>query len=400
MSAVVETFELTKEFHHPFFTWLVRARAVMDLNLSVGRGEVFGLLGPNGSGKTTTIKLMLGLLFPSRGQVAVFGKRPEDQQVKELVGFLPEESYLYRFLDAEETLDFYGRLFGLPRSERRRRTQALLEMVGLWRERHRPVAEFSKGMQRRIGIAQSLINDPELLILDEPTTGLDPIGTSEIKGLIQTLKDKGKTVIISSHLLADMEDVCDRVGILYGGRLRACGTIGELLHEKRLVQITAEMDDATVAEVTALIRRRRGEGARIDVSPPMQRLEDFFLHVVEDARSRKMETSGVDRSSGNLDFMTRAPEQGRDLIQRLAQSDTDGAAAGVEPEQDSRLVSPEPVGRKSVLESLARGAAEAEAPAAVREPRDRQEDGQDAGQKTGQEADRGLLDKLVDGDGD
>ena len=146
MSAVVETFELTKEFHHPFFTWLVRARAVMDLSLSIGRGEVFGLLGPNGSGKTTTIKLLLGLIFPSRGQVAIFGKRPEDQQVKELIGFLPEESYLYRFLDAQETLDFYGRLFGLPASERKRRTRALLDTGGVWLERRRPVGEFSKRM--------------------------------------------------------------------------------------------------------------------------------------------------------------------------------------------------------------------------------------------------------------
>jgi len=188
-----------------------------------------------------------------------------------------------------------------------------------------------------------------------------------------------------------MEDVCDRVAILYGGRLRACGTIGELLHEKNLVQITAEMDEATVGEVTTLIRKRRGEGARIDVSPPMQRLENFFLRVVDDARAQRMETSGVDQSSGEFDFMTSAGEQGSDLIRKLARADEDDARVDLQIEHDSRLVTSEPADRKQVLESLVRAEDEAGQPSPAAPSRIQQHE---------PEANRGLLDKLVDGDKD
>jgi ABC-2 type transport system ATP-binding protein len=229
---IIQTHALTKHFKHPFFVWQIRARALTNLNLNIERGEIFGLLGPNGSGKSTTIKLLLGMLWPTTGEIAVFNRRPRDLYVKRRLGYLPEETNLYRFLNAEETLDFYARLFQIPRRERRRRVEALLDLTGLRHARSRPLGEFSKGMQRRIGLAQALINDPELVILDEPTSGLDPLGIREIKNLILELKAKKKTVLLSSHLLDDVEDICDRVAILYGGKVRAEGTVESLLRDE------------------------------------------------------------------------------------------------------------------------------------------------------------------------
>ncbi|MFP6907639.1 MAG: ABC transporter ATP-binding protein, partial [Verrucomicrobiota bacterium] len=202
-----------------------RAKAVNGIDFEVKRGEVFGLLGPNGSGKSTTIKMLLGLLHPTRGKIQVLGKPPRDVQSKVRIGYLPEESYLYPYLTARETLDFYGRLFDLSGPERKQRIDQLLEMVGLQHTGRRTIKEFSKGMARRIGLAQALINNPEIVILDEPTSGLDPIGTRQVKDLIQTLAERGKTVFLSSHLLADVEDVCDRIAILYAGQVQAEGSI-------------------------------------------------------------------------------------------------------------------------------------------------------------------------------
>ena len=219
---IVEASGLTKVFRD--FWRRPRVRAVDSIAFEIRRGEIFGLLGPNGSGKSTTIKMILGLLHKTSGRLSVFGRAPDDVAVKKHIGFLPEESYLYRFLDARETLDYYGKLFGLEASVRKRRTDELLQMVGLERVAHRPIGEYSKGMMRRIGIAQALVNDPEFLILDEPTSGLDPLGTRQVKDLLLDLKARGKTILLSSHLLADVEDVCDRMVILYGGKVRAEGT--------------------------------------------------------------------------------------------------------------------------------------------------------------------------------
>jgi len=212
MEYAVETFSLTKIFSD----WWGRANviAVDNLNLQIHYNEVFGLLGPNGSGKTTTLKILLGLLYPTKGKTAVLGGDSSNTKISARIGFLPEESYLYRYLNARETLDFYGRLFSLPSKVRKMRTEALLDMVGLKAVANRPVGTYSKGMARRIGLAQALINDPDLLMLDEPTTGLDPIGTRQIKDLILQLAKRGKTVLLCSHLLADVEDVCDRIAIL------------------------------------------------------------------------------------------------------------------------------------------------------------------------------------------
>ncbi|NQT93022.1 MAG: ABC transporter ATP-binding protein, partial [Lentisphaerae bacterium] len=214
---VVEIRELTKVFRD--FWRRPKVRAVDGLNLDIMPGEIFGLLGPNGSGKTTTLKILLGLLFPTSGSLLVFNHSPRDVQTKSRIGYLPEESYLYKYLTPRETLDFYGKLFNIGRRERKRRIDELLEMVDLADAAHRVVGEFSKGMARRVGLAQALINDPELVILDEPTSGLDPIGCRQVKDLMLALAQRGKTIILSSHLLADVEDVCDRIAILYKGKV-------------------------------------------------------------------------------------------------------------------------------------------------------------------------------------
>src|SRR6202167_5330951 len=220
---VVSVRGLTKVFKD--FWNRPKARAVDYVDFEVRRGEVFGLLGPNGSGKSSTVKWLLGLLNPTRGHIEVFGHSPRHVQTKSRIGYLPEESYLYRYLNSREPLDFFGSLFHLSRGERGNRAGKLLEMVGLSQVHTRSVGEFSKGMQRRIGLAQALINDPDLVILDEPTAGMDPIGCREVKDLILALARRGKTVILSSHLLSDVEDVCDRVVIYYGGRIHAVGAL-------------------------------------------------------------------------------------------------------------------------------------------------------------------------------
>src|SRR5881409_2476271 len=233
---VVSVRGLTKVFKD--FWGRPKARAVDNVDFEVRRGEVFGLLGPNGSGKSTTVKLLLGLLYPTKGHIEVFGHSSRHVATKSRIGYLPEESYLYRYLNSQETLNFFGNLFSLPRGERRNRAEQLLDMVGLAQSRTRAVGEFSKGMQRRIGLAQALINDPDLIILDEPTAGLDPIDCREIKDLILALARRGKTVILSSHLLADVEDVCDRVVIYYGGKIQALGRLKDLLANPEAIQIT------------------------------------------------------------------------------------------------------------------------------------------------------------------
>ncbi|GAB4154942.1 MAG: ABC transporter ATP-binding protein [Planctomycetota bacterium] len=254
-------------------------RALKGISLEIVRGEVFGLLGPNGSGKTTTIKILLGLLFPTSGRCTIFGAPPDDVATKRRIGFLPEESYLYRFLNARETLDFYGSLSGVPRKERRERAEKLIESVGLTEAAGRPLRGYSKGMARRIGLAASLIGDPELVILDEPTSGLDPIGTREIKDLIIDLRKQGKTVLLCSHLLADVEDVCDRIAILAKGEVAASGSVGELLTSSdRIELLIDEMNDEEIGRVAAFVQGMNKQF--YGTTKPRRKLEDLFLEVV------------------------------------------------------------------------------------------------------------------------
>ncbi|MHC4643036.1 MAG: ABC transporter ATP-binding protein [Planctomycetota bacterium] len=299
MEYAVETFSLTKIFSD----WWGRDKvyAVDNLSLQIRYNEVFGLLGPNGSGKTTTLKLLLGLLHPTKGKAAVLGGDGADPKINTRIGFLPEESYLYRYLNARETLDFYGRLFGLPSKVRKLRIEALLDMVGLKAVANRPVGTFSKGMTRRIGLAQALINDPDLLILDEPTTGLDPIGTRQIKDLILELAKRGKTILLSSHLLADVEDVCDRISILYGGKIQAEGQVRDLLLQTNKMQITTDtLSDNAVERIKQLVKE---EHADCEVTSPMEKLETFFIKTVEDAQQQAQPTSGAVSTTDISDFL-------------------------------------------------------------------------------------------------
>jgi ABC-2 type transport system ATP-binding protein len=280
---IIETRNLSKVYRD--FWGRQKVRALKSLDIDVRQGEVFGLLGPNGSGKTTTIKLLLGLLFPSSGEAVVFGRDASDVKKNERIGFLPEESYLYRFLNAEETLDFYGRLFDMPQSVRAQRVDELIKMVGLDWARRRQLKEYSKGMTRRIGLAQALINDPDLIILDEPTTGLDPIGTREMKDLILKLKGEGKTVLMCSHLLADVEDVCDRIAILHQGELKELGRVDSLLKVRDVTQIRATgLSDEAQEEIRKVIEKHGGETMAIE--NPRTTLEELFLSIVKDSEAR------------------------------------------------------------------------------------------------------------------
>jgi ABC-2 type transport system ATP-binding protein len=280
---VVETRALSKVYRD--FWGRPKVHALKALDLEIKQGEVFGLLGPNGSGKTTTLKLLLGLLFPTDGRAVVLGKDATDVEKNRRIGYLPEESYLYRFLNAEETLDFYGRLFGIPHDLLRERIDELIKLVRLEPARKRQLKEYSKGMTRRIGLAQALINEPELILLDEPTSGLDPIGTREMKDMILRLRDQGKTVVMCSHLLADVQDVCDRIAILHQGELKELGRVDSLLTVADVTQIRGKrLSRECIAEIRQVIERHNGE--LLGVENPTTTLEELFLSIVLDSEAR------------------------------------------------------------------------------------------------------------------
>ncbi|MEW6301971.1 MAG: ABC transporter ATP-binding protein [Verrucomicrobiota bacterium] len=326
---VVSVRGLTKTFKD--FWGRPKARAVDNVDFQVRRGEVFGLLGPNGSGKSTTVKMLLGLLNPTKGYIEVFNHSPRHVATKSRIGYLPEESYLYRYLTSTETLEFFGNLFELSPADRRQRIDQLIEMVGLTQAKQRLVGEFSKGMQRRIGLAQALINDPDLVILDEPTSGLDPIGCREVKDLIIALARRGKTVILSSHLLADVEDVCDRVVIYYGGKIHAQGTLKELLTTPDTVRITSPMlPRETMEKVLEIIRRDLGsEDVRID--NPTQNLESYFLGVVQRARQSAATTSGATSGARVAAYLRGEAEASANQGERVLERLTLPAAAPQQP---------------------------------------------------------------------
>ncbi|MSR32077.1 MAG: ABC transporter ATP-binding protein [Gemmataceae bacterium] len=281
---IVETRKLTKVYRD--FWGRQKHTALKALNLEIRKGEIFGLLGPNGSGKTTTIKLLLGLLFPTDGEAFVFGKPAADVTKNEKIGYLPEESYLYRFLNAEETLDFYGRLFNLDAQTRNTRARDWIERVGLGSNRKRILKEYSKGMRQRIGLAQAMINDPDLVILDEPTSGLDPLGARWMKNLIAELREQGKTVIMCSHRLEDVQDICDRIAILNQGELQAYGDVKELLQDVNRLELRAsgvQINDSLRQELEEVVKRH---GGKVDsMGHPTTTLEDYFLRIVEESKA-------------------------------------------------------------------------------------------------------------------
>jgi ABC-2 type transport system ATP-binding protein len=350
---VVAVRGLTKVFKD--FWGRPKARAVDNVDFEVRRGEVFGLLGPNGSGKSTTVKMLLGLLYPTRGHIEVFAHSPRHVATKARIGYLPEESYLYRYLNSHETLDFFGKLFSLPPGERRNRAEQLLEMVGLTQTRTRSVGEFSKGMQRRIGLAQALINDPDLVILDEPTSGLDPVGCREVKDLILALAGRGKTVLLSSHLLADVEDVCDRVVIYYGGRIQAMGRLNDLLAKPDTVRITLPpLPRESMEQILKIIRQDVAED-RVKIDNPTQNLESYFLEVVRQARERAAETSGATAGHRVAAYL-RGEGAERPSADKALERLTLPAPARPAPEEEPGSSPPEPPVDEAKLAALAQAA--------------------------------------------
>lgn len=302
----VETIELTKDYFVGF--WRKRARRALDhLNLRVEPGEIFGLLGPNGAGKTTTLKLLHRLIFPTSGTATLLGKSIQDVSVHARIGYLPENPYFYDHLTAEEFLNYAGELFNLPVSERRSRVKLLLDRVGLAESQKIPLRRFSKGMVQRVGIAQALVNDPELIFLDEPMSGLDPLGRREVRNLILELREEGKTVFFSTHILSDAEALCDRVAILHRGQLQGCGGLREILSlgitstevvvenpqagalkelkpyatstvrtgERVRLEITSESDIPAVLDLCL----RTGTKV-VSVNPVKMSLEDYFMAKV------------------------------------------------------------------------------------------------------------------------
>jgi ABC-2 type transport system ATP-binding protein len=303
MGVAIRTEGLTKRFFQRG-----EVVAVDHLDLEVNEGEIFGFLGPNGAGKTTTIKMLLGLIFPDEGTATVLGYPAGAEEMRRLVSYLPENPYFYDHLTGGELLDFYGRLFGLSGAERKKRVDSLMDLVGLRNDKAKQLKQYSKGMMQRIGIAQALINDPKLLIFDEPTSGLDPVAHIEIRNLIESLRDQGKTVFLSSHQLSDVELVCDRISIMNYGKLVKMGRVEDLVAEGR-TEVTATgvpaevrgklqemagelqgdngkimvtcMDDAIVNEVVDVIRN--GKGSIISVVPLKRSLEEIFVEVVGQA---------------------------------------------------------------------------------------------------------------------
>lgn len=285
-----------------------RVAAVKDLSFEVRQGEIFGFIGPNGAGKTTTIKMLLGLLFPTSGKATVLGKPAGDIEAKARISYLPESPYFYEHMSGAELLDFYCRLFRLNAADRKAKIATLLEQVGLSRDGDRSLRQYSKGMLQRIGIAQSLINDPDLLFFDEPTSGLDPIAHKDIQDLIISLGKQGKTVFLSSHQLSDVEHVCDRVAIINRGELVKLGTLDDLLHAGRTVvtfaklapdvneaakpfaQHVAEDGDLTRVyveseeDVHRLLDLARGKSQLVSIVPQRQTLEDLFVEIVREVR--------------------------------------------------------------------------------------------------------------------
>lgn len=358
---IVKALGLTKIFKD--FWMRDKVRAVDSIDFEILRGEVFGLLGPNGSGKSTTIKMILGLLHPSEGKLAVFGNLPRDVQTKKRIGYLPEETYLYKFLTPVETLEYYAKLFHLNRATRKKRIAMLLDMVGLEHAANRPVGEFSKGMMRKVGLAQALINDPEFLILDEPTSGMDPIATDDVKKVIRQLRDRGKTILLCSHLLADVQDVCDRVAMMFGGKIRREGELQGLLEVQDKTTITTgALASVSDEQIVAALEKLGVTDVALD--HPRRTLEQVFLEMVDEAQKEGLQTFGARSGRDVAAFLQgeegddatseeRVEQQREVLIESLVSGEQDKPAAPVEEAKPAAPPPPaEPTATQSVLSDL------------------------------------------------
>lgn len=285
MPVAVSINNLTKVFPVPWKR--ERLVAVRDLSLEVNEGEVFGLLGPNGCGKSTTLKVLLGLVTPTSGSAKVFGFESRDFPARREVGFLPENPYFYKFLTAAETVRFYGKLCGLRGRALDARTNELLALVGLEDARDRRVGTFSKGMLQRIGLAQAIVQDPRLVVLDEPTAGVDPVGSRQIRDLILGLKARGMTVLLTSHLLEQVQEVCDRVGIMARGQMLQCGSLDTLIEVGHQTQYVVENAPAGLEEKIAALVAAEG-GSLVSSNRPQRTLEHLFIDVTsQDAASNQ-----------------------------------------------------------------------------------------------------------------
>jgi ABC-2 type transport system ATP-binding protein len=302
-SVVIKVTDIRKVFND--FWGKPKVTALNGMDMEIREGTITGLLGPNGAGKSTLMKILLGHLYPTSGTVEVLGENPRNVKIKERIGYLPERTSFYTTLTARETLAYFARLLGLDSATAETRISQLLEMVGLEMMNKRLVGEFSHGMRKRLGLAQALLNDPDLLLLDEPTAGLDPVGCREIKDLILTLGERGKTILLTTHLLADVQDVSDTIMILYGGKLQASGHIDELLAEKDKIIITApNVSDSALEKAKKELAKDAPQGD-IAVSHPIRTLEDFFLSVIAEAGRNNLTTSGAGKGRGVAEFLKK-----------------------------------------------------------------------------------------------
>ncbi len=308
---IIQTTDLRKVYRAPFTR--EGKTALQGLTIDVRQGEIFGLVGPNGSGKTTTLKLLLGLIKPTSGQVSVFGRGPDDVAVKKRIGFLPDGPYFYDYLNSYEVLDFYGRLFAYSAEERARRSEQMLDLVALNKaDRKRPIRTYSKGMMQRVGLAQALLNDPELLFLDEPTTGLDPIGARQMKDTILNVRAMGKTVLLCSHLLADVQAVCDRVAIISEGQLMKFGTVPELVGPSQRFEVfAAGVSDGTLAEAGQKgYRYDRQSDGNVAFHVNSSEQLDELLTFVRDAKARTVDVKGYSETLEDV-FIRSVKSDGR-----------------------------------------------------------------------------------------
>ncbi len=311
----IEIEHLSKEYPYGFLN-LNKKISLEDLSMRVDTGEVFGFLGPNGAGKSTTIKLLMRLIFPDRGTARILGKSIEDVSVHQETGYLPEQPYFYDYLTATELLDYFARFHGLTATDRQTRVQNMLKKVGLETAKKIQLRKYSKGMLQRVGLAQAILHDPRVVILDEPMSGLDPLGRREVRDIILELKKDGRTVLFSTHILSDAEMLCDRVGVIVGGKLRGVGTPGEMVGiETQGMEILFEVADGKnlpllgkatrtgeryrvqmpEEELYGAIEQLRAAGARIlSVAQIKPTLEEFFMNLVEAdrAQANAVEVSG------------------------------------------------------------------------------------------------------------
>lgn len=305
---IIRVDNLTKRFK-PGWPWQESIHALNGLSLTVQRGEIYGFLGPNGSGKTTTLKILLGLMKPTGGRAEIFGRPAGEVQIRQRLGFLPESPYFYDYLTAEEFLMFYGRMAGMGRDYLRCRVTSLLELVGLTEARTRQLRKFSKGMLQRIGLAQALIHDPELVIMDEPMSGLDPIGRKQVRDLILSLRDQGKTIFFSTHIIPDVEVMCDRVGIVLKGKLLTEGRVDELVNHAstRSVEIVCEGISVETSPGIAQMATRvyqRGRQGLIQLRDPKQ--VDEALAAIRAGGGRTVSVTPLKGSLEELFFQQAA----------------------------------------------------------------------------------------------